>query len=209
MSTFSWSKILITRATSRPIFFSFYSTFDSFSSGKFPYSRARATADSYFTDNFHNVTRYRALSLTLPRPAVAERRKRRNKAEIEWKKSTREKRGDKEGDGAREELWKKRNFHGGREKRETERRTSKLTRDEAVEIRATKNAREKRTGEAARLLCKEGVAFFSRVSVRFISHSKALWINIALRNNARADQQHLAYGARDVMRNVRQQRHAR
>lgn len=60
------------------------------------------------------------------------------------------------------------------EKRERQRRTSKLTRDEAAEIRATKNAREKRTGEAARLLCKEGVAFFSRVSVRFISHSKAL-----------------------------------
>lgn len=56
---------------------------------------------------------------------------------------------------------------------EGEKRTSKLTRDGAAEIRA-KNARERRTGGAVRLLCKEDVAFFSRVSVRFIPHSKAL-----------------------------------
>lgn len=48
--------------------------------------------------------------------------------------------GDKEGDGAREELWKKRNFHGGREKRETEAdeqvdegRSSRDTSDEECE----------------------------------------------------------------------------
>lgn len=64
-----------------------------------------ATANSYFTDNFHNVTCYRVLSLILPRPTVDGRRKRRNEAEP-GKKNKRERSGDK-GDGAREEKEKK------------------------------------------------------------------------------------------------------
>lgn len=88
----------------------FYSTLVSFSLGKFRRARARAlvllflfllflllfllhyhllhlwTANSYFTDNFHNVTCYRVLSLTLLRRTVDERRTRRHKAEIEKKK---------------------------------------------------------------------------------------------------------------------------
>lgn len=99
--------------------------------------------------------------------------------------------GDKESDGGEEEPWKKRNFRDRKERKRGG--TSRLTRDETTEIRVTKNAREKRMVGVARLLCKENVAFFSRVSVRFILHSKALWINIALHDNARVDQRHSAY----------------
>lgn len=80
-----------------------------------------------------------------------------------------------QGDGAREEPWKKRNFRGRREREERE---ADEQVDEGGNGRDTsgeeRGAREKRTGGVGRLLCKEDIAFFSRVSVRFIPHSKAL-----------------------------------
>lgn len=124
----SWSKILITRATSPPIFFSFCSTFDSLSSRKFSRSCARVLLSrlqipiSQITSiTSRAIVPFLSLCSQPPFPSpVAERRKRRNKAEIGGKKSTREKRGDKEGDGTKEEPWKKRNFHSRRERREKE-----------------------------------------------------------------------------------------